>query len=335
MAGDGKFLGLLGFILKAADRLSCRNPWESPSALDCGGAEVDLVRAAMSRTLQLILFLSTSLALLVAAVVFSGTFAARADAYDYVVRFDLPSADTPVGLPRVDGPPDASRPLIVIDPGHGGFDPGAGQGALKEKAVALQVALALRDKLLAGGGLRVALTRDTDRFISLADRPDIARRLNADLFVSIHADSAESDSARGASVYVLSEKGSSDAAQRFADRENGADRVNGVALSKTSATVGAILLDLSQRGAQAGSAQAAGLLLRELGDRGMGLHREHPETAGLAVLKSPDIPSILFETGYINNPQDAQVLGSRSGQQALAEAGAKAIRAYFARKLGA
>ncbi|WP_235037556.1 MULTISPECIES: N-acetylmuramoyl-L-alanine amidase [unclassified Novosphingobium] len=296
---------------------------------------MDLVSPAMSRTLQLILFLSTSLALLVAAVVFRGTFTARADAYEYVVRFDLPSADAPVGLPRVDGPADASRPLVVIDAGHGGFDPGAGQGALKEKAVALQIALDLRDKLLADGGLRVALTRDTDRFISLADRPDIARRLNADLFVSIHADSAESDSARGASVYVLSEKGSSDTAQRFADRENGADRVNGVALSKTSATVGAILLDLSQRGAQAGSAQAAGLLLRELGDRGMGLHREHPETAALVVLKSPDIPSILFETGYINNPQDAQVLGSRSGQQALAEAGAKAIRAYFARKLGA
>ncbi|HUD31227.1 MAG TPA: N-acetylmuramoyl-L-alanine amidase [Novosphingobium sp.] len=289
----------------------------------------------MSRTLQLILLLFTPLVLLAGVIVMTGTIATRADAYDYVVRFDLPGVDTPVGLPRVDGPADASRPLVVIDPGHGGFDPGAGQGELREKTVALQVALALREKLLAGGGLRVALTRDTDRFIALADRPDIARRLNADLFVSIHADSAESDSARGASVYVLSERGSSDAATRFATRENGADRVNGVALSRTNATVGAILLDLSQRGAQSGSTQAANLLLRELADGGMGLHRDHPETAALAVLKAPDIPSILFETGYINNPDDAKVLGSRRGQDALAQAGAKAIRAYFARKLGA
>ncbi|MEE4452625.1 N-acetylmuramoyl-L-alanine amidase [Novosphingobium resinovorum] len=289
----------------------------------------------MSRTLQLILVFAVPLALLAAAFAASGAFPARAGGYDYVVRFDLPGVDAPVDLPRVDGPPDASRPLVVIDAGHGGFDPGAGQGELREKAVALRIALALRDKLLEDGGLRVALTRDTDRFIALADRPDIARRLNADLFVSVHADSAEADSARGASVYVLSEKGSSQAAERFAERENGADRVNGVALSKTSAQVGAILLDLSQRGAQSRSTQVASLLLRELGDAGLGLHRDRPEAAALAVLKAPDMPSILFETGYINNPQDARVLGSREGQQALAEAGAKAIRAYFARNAGA
>ncbi|MFC0204832.1 N-acetylmuramoyl-L-alanine amidase family protein [Novosphingobium soli] len=289
----------------------------------------------MSRTLQLILLIAAPLALLAAALVIGGTVATRAGAYDYVVRFDLPSAGAPAGLPRVDGPADASRPLVVIDPGHGGFDPGAGQGGLQEKAVALQIAAILRDKLLAGGGMRVALTRDTDRFIALADRPDIARRLNADLLVSIHADSADHDSARGASVYVLSESGSSQAAERFAVRENGADRVNGIALGQTSANVGAILLDLSQRGTQAGSAQAASLLLRELEDAGMGLHRDRPETAALAVLKAPDIPSILFETGYINNPHDARTLGSRAGQEALAEAAARAIRAFLARKAGA
>lgn len=288
----------------------------------------------MSRTLQLILVFVAPLALLAVALVANGSFSAGAGGYDYVVRFDLPGVDAPVGLPRVDGPADASRPLVVIDPGHGGFDPGAGQGDLKEKTVALAIALALRDTLLEGGGLRVALTRDTDRFIALADRPDIARRLNADLFVSIHADSAEADSARGASVYVLSERGSSQAAERFAARENGADRINGVALSKTSASVGAILLDLSQRGAQSRSTQVANLLLRELGDAGVGMHRDRPETAALAVLKAPDIPSILFETGYINNPQDAETLGSRKGQKVLADAGAKAIRAYFARNAG-
>jgi len=289
----------------------------------------------MSRALQMILLLCIPVAILLCVLVTKGVIAPRTGAFDYVVRFDLPSIDAPVGLPRVDGPADASRPLVVIDPGHGGFDPGAGHEALQEKTVALRIALSLRQRLLEGGGLRVALTRDTDRFIALADRPDIARRLNADLFISIHADSAESDSARGASVYVLSERGSSDAATRLARRENGADRINGIALAEANASVGAILLDLSQRRAQAGSTQAATLLLRELSESGKGLHREQPETAALAVLKAPAIPSILFETGYINNAEDAQVLGSRKGQEALANAAARAIRAYFARRSGA
>jgi N-acetylmuramoyl-L-alanine amidase len=224
---------------------------------------------------------------------------------------------------------------VVIDAGHGGFDPGAGQGDLKEKTVALRIATALRNRLLEGGGIRVAMTRDADRFIALPDRPDIARRLGADLFVSIHADSADADSARGASVYVLSEKGSSEAAERFAARENQAGRVNGVALAQTSQTVGAILLDLSQRGTQSGSTQVGELVLREMRGAGLGLHRDEVQTAALAVLKAPDIPSILFETGYINNPADAELLGSRKGQQALADAAARAIRAYFARKGGA
>lgn len=274
------------------------------------------------------------LALLAAVFVLNRTVGFADGGYDYVVRFDLPSVDAPVDLPAVEGPPDSSRPLVVIDAGHGGFDPGAGQGALKEKAVALQIALAIRDQLLAGGGVRVALTRDNDRFIALPDRPDIARRLNADLFISVHADSAENDSARGASVYVLSERGSSEAAERIAARENGADRINGVALARTNANVDAILLDLSQRGAQAGSTQVADLLLRELRAAGSGLHHERVETAALAVLKAPDIPSVLFETGYINNVDDAALLSSVQGQQRLAAASASAIRAFFARKSG-
>jgi len=287
----------------------------------------------MSRPIQLLMLASAPAALLAAAVVLVRAGALSGADDDYVVRFDLPSADAPVGLPRVDGPPDASRPLIVIDPGHGGFDPGAGLGGLKEKDVALKIALSLREQLLAAGGLRVALTRDTDRFIALGDRPDIARRLNADLFVSIHADSAPNDTARGASVYVLSERGSSEAAIRFAARENGADSVNGVRLSSGN-DVNAILLDLSQRGSQAGSSQAAALTLRELRAANIGLHREEPEAAALAVLKAPDIPSILLETGYINNPDDARLLASREGQKSLAAAAARAIRAYFARSAG-
>lgn len=284
--------------------------------------------------LPMLVIVCAPLALLVAVFVLNRTVGLADGGYDYVVRFDMPSVDAPVDLPAVEGPPDSSRPLVVIDAGHGGFDPGAGQGALKEKTVALQLALAIRDRLLAGGGVRVALTRDNDRFIALPDRPDIARRLNADLFISVHADSAENDSARGASVYVLSEKGSSEAAERIAARENGADRINGVALARTNANVDAILLDLSQRGAQAGSTQVADLFLRELRAAGAGLHHERVETAALAVLKAPDIPSVLFESGYINNVDDAALLSSPQGQQRLATASANAIRAFFARKSG-
>lgn len=286
----------------------------------------------MSRPIQMLVILSAPLALLIAAFVLNRTIGVADGGHDYVVRFDLPSADAPVDLPRVDGPSDSSRPLVVIDPGHGGFDPGAGAGDVREKDVALEIALAIRKQLLAAGGVRVALTRDTDRFVSLRDRPDIARRLNADLFISIHADSSENDTARGASVYVLSEQGSSEAAERFAARENGADRINGVSLSQTSANVGAILLDLSQRGAQAGSSELAELMLRELHEADIGLHHDRIETAALAVLKAPDIPSILFETGYINNAEDYAFLRSKQGQEIIADAAARAIRIYFARK---
>ncbi|MCJ2177645.1 N-acetylmuramoyl-L-alanine amidase family protein [Novosphingobium album (ex Hu et al. 2023)] len=288
----------------------------------------------MSRIVQALVILSAPLSVLFALFVIDRAVGLAGSGGHYVVRFDLPGADTPVDLPRVDGPPDSSRPLVVIDPGHGGFDPGAGTDAVREKDVALKIALAIRKQLLANGGIRVALTRDTDRFVSLQDRPDIARRLHADLFISIHADSAESDSARGASVYVLSQKGSSQAAERFAARENGADRINGVSLSQTSSSVGAILLDLSQRGAQAGSAELAELILRELREADIGLHHGRVETAALAVLKAPDIPSILFETGYINNADDYAFLKSAKGQKAVAEAAARAVRVYFARQAG-
>lgn len=294
----------------------------------------------MSRTIQMALLVLAPLAVLLAVLAGNHVLGGPGEGYDYVIRFDLPPVDAPVDLPRVDGPADASRPLVVIDAGHGGFDPGAGKGALKEKVVALQVAKALRAQLLEDGGIRVALTRNTDRFIDLRDRPDIARRMGADLFVSIHADSAESDAARGASVYVLSEKGTGEAAERFAasakDSARGTpERVNGIALGKAGDNVGSILFDLSQRNTQASSSELASLMLRELVEANVRLHRDHAETAALAVLKAPDIPSILFETGYINNPDDAVFLGSKQGQQVLAGAAARAIRVFFARKAGA
>ena len=283
----------------------------------------------MSRRLQFVLLLLVPAALLAAAAGYRLWDGGEA-AYDYVVRLDLPSADRPIDLPAIAGPQDASRPLVVIDPGHGGFDPGAGAGEVKEKAVALAIALDVRKRLLAAGGIRVAMTRQDDRFVSLSARPSIARQLGADLFVSIHADSAEADGARGASVYVLSESGSSDAAARFAARENRADTVNGISLSQTSDSVGAILLDLSQREAQGGSVELAQLVLRELRGK-LPLHHDGLESASLAVLKAPDVPSILFETGYISNVDDAAYLASNEGRSTIADAAARAIRAYLAR----
>ena len=255
---------------------------------------------------------------------------ARGSAYDYVVHVDLPPSSRTLGLPPVQGPEDASRPLVVIDPGHGGFDPGAGSGSFKEKTIALAISRALRDELLQGGGIRVAMTRDEDRFISLSERPSIARQLKADLFISIHSDSAEAPDASGASVYVLSERGSSEAAARFAARENNSDTINGIGISQAGSTVGTILLDLSQRDAQFGSVQAAQLVLREVRGK-LPLHHDGVESGALAVLKAPDIPSILFETGYISNPRDVRYLKSDEGRRAIAGAAAQAIRAFFAR----
>jgi len=287
----------------------------------------------MSRGLQFALLLIVPVLVLSAAVCLRYLEAGQGAAYDYVVQLELPPANRPRDLPAIKGPQDASRPLVVIDPGHGGFDPGAGLGAVKEKAVALQIALALRDKLLAQGGIRVAMTRDDDRFVTLPERPGIARALNADLFVSIHADSADADGAHGASVYVLSERGSTEAATRFAARENRADTINGVSLSDTSDTVGAILLDLSQREAGGGSIAAGELVLRELRGK-LPLHHDTVQSAALAVLKAPDIPSILFETGYISNAEDAARLESDEGRRVIVDAAAQAIRVFFARRVG-
>jgi N-acetylmuramoyl-L-alanine amidase len=232
----------------------------------------------------------------------------------------------------VRGPQDASRPLVVIDPGHGGKDPGAGLGPLKEKDLVLRLALALRDELLRQGGVRVALTREDDRYLMLPVRPDIARRLQADLFISIHADSTEvGTGARGATVYVLSDKGSNEAAERIAARENAVDEVNGIRITDQSDNVGAILVDLSQREMQAKSESFGSLILRE-GRGRLPFRDDAVQSAAFAVLKAPDVPSVLFESGYINNPDDAARLASPEGQRAFAQTLAGAIRIHFARE---
>jgi N-acetylmuramoyl-L-alanine amidase len=250
---------------------------------------------------------------------------------DYVLRIELPEPGTTIGLPEIQGPDDPSRPLVVIDPGHGGHDPGASGAGLREKTLVLGLARSLRDRLLAEGGIRVAMTRDDDRYLALAERVQIARALGADLFLSIHADSAgDREGVSGASIYTLSERASSEAAARFAERENRADRLNGIELSGESETINAILVELAQRRTSASSESFADLIVRE-GEGVLEFHPEPRRSAGLAVLRAPDVPSVLFESGFITNESDARRLSSPSGQRAFAEAMARAIRVQLAR----
>lgn len=250
---------------------------------------------------------------------------------DHVLRIELPAAGAGIGLPPVEGPLDASRPLVVIDAGHGGHDPGAVAGDLREKTVTLALARALRDRLLAQGGIRVALTRDADRFLLLPERAGIARRLKADLFISIHADSTGNPDASGATVYSLSERGSDEEAARLAEKENRADTVNGVRLTGQEDTVSAILVDLAQRETALRSEAFARLVLREGAGR-LRFRERGLQSAAFVVLKSADLPSVLFEAGYISNPADGAALASAEGQQAFAEVAARAVRVFFARQ---
>jgi N-acetylmuramoyl-L-alanine amidase len=285
----------------------------------------------MRRFVLILLILLAPVAVFAAMVAADRTFGRPGRGYDYVVTVNLRSPESLAALPKIEGPLDASRPLVVIDAGHGGKDPGAGTGAVKEKTLTLMLAEALRDRLLKQGGVRVALTRSDDTFLFLGERPAIARKLGADLFISIHADSTENDSgALGATVYTLSAKGSNQVADRIAARENAADLVNGVRIYDQSGDVGTILVDLAQRETQARSESFAQLILREA--KGVMPFKEAmPQSAAFAVLKSPDVPSVLFESGYINNQQDLARLLSPTGRAGFADALARAIVVFFAR----
>jgi len=251
----------------------------------------------------------------------------------YVIRIELPQGGSPLDLPEVAGPEDPARPLVVIDAGHGGHDPGASGEGFREKTLVLGLARALRDRLLEEGGIRVALTRDDDKFLVLDERSEIARRLGADLFVSIHADSAGDQSGvSGATIYMLSSSASDEASARFAARENNADRVNGVNLKGRSDTVNSILVDLSQRRTQTQSSEFANLILREGKDR-LVFNPRPLRSAALVVLRAPDVPSVLYESGFISNPQEAERLASPQGKAEFADVMARAIRVYFARQV--
>ncbi len=291
-----------------------------------------LSKRAMRRALQILLLLIAPIAVFAAMVAADRAFGQPGRGLAYIQKVLLPPQGGEVGLPKVAGPLDASRPLVVIDAGHGGKDPGAGTGAPYEKDLTLALAIALRDELLKRGGVRVALTRSDDTYLFLPERSGIARRLNADLFISIHADSTASETgASGATAYVLSAKGSNEVAERMAQRENAADRINGVAIAEQSDAVSAILVDLSQRETQSQSQLFGELILRE-GSGRMKFRESTVQSAAFAVLKSPDVPSLLFEAGYINNPEDAGRLASASGRADFATTMARAIQVFFARQ---
>jgi N-acetylmuramoyl-L-alanine amidase len=256
---------------------------------------------------------------------------------DYVLRFAMEESAAPLELPPIEGPNDPARPLVVIDAGHGGRDPGAvgtdGKGRrLQEKDITLAIALALRDELLRQGGIRVALTRADDRILPLPHRPEIARLLDADLFISVHADSAgERADVSGASIYTLSDEASSEAAARFAARENDADRLNGITIDGESAAVSTILVELSQQRTQEDALAFAGLVLRE-GQGALTFVPQPRRAAGLAVLRAPDVPSVLFESGFVTNRDDGARLATAEGRARYAAVLARAIRVYFARR---
>ena len=221
---------------------------------------------------------------------------------------------------------------IMLDPGHGGEDPGAiGSRGSMEKHVTLSIARRLRERIENDPTMKAALTRDGDFFVPLQTRVQKARRARADLFVSIHADAWIKPEARGSSVFVLSEKGASSAAARYlAQKENEADKVGGVNFTVADPLLARTLMDLTQTATQNDSMKLGKSVLANLGSVNA-LHKSAVEQAGFAVLKAPDIPSILIETAFISNPEEEKRLNDDDYQDKLAEAIMRGIRQYLAR----
>jgi N-acetylmuramoyl-L-alanine amidase len=220
--------------------------------------------------------------------------------------------------------------IVAVDAGHGGEDPGAhGPGGTLEKNVTLSVARALAEQINKQPGMKAVLTRSGDFFIPLKRRYQIARDQNADIFVSIHADSFRTGDARGSSVWVLSPRGkTSEAARWLADRENRADLIGGVSLDDKDDSLAAVLLDLQQGYAMQASESIAGNVLKALGALGP-THRGYVEHANFVVLRSPDVPSILVETAFISNPSEERKLRDPKHQERLAAAVMGGVKNYF------
>lgn len=261
-------------------------------------------------------------------------FRAKPPEKRYSVTVPIGRPKPAVALPKIEGPANARLPLVVIDAGHGGHDPGAisPHSGKREKDITLALARAIRDDLIASGRVRVALTRSDDRYLVLEERFGIARRMKADLFISVHADAAENEQANGASIYTLSEVASDREAARLASRENKANIINGVDLGAHSGDVSSILLDLTQRETMNVASDFARLLQREASS-GMKFRTSAHRFASFVVLKAPDTPSVLFETGFISNKGDAEFLASSDGQKRVARGVRDAVQVHFARQI--
>jgi N-acetylmuramoyl-L-alanine amidase len=244
----------------------------------------------------------------------------------------IPATSEPA--PQKPAAPADGRPIVVIDPGHGGIDNGTQSSGESEKNLVLAFGLALRDRLEKAGKYRVVMTRDDDTFIPLNDRTKIARNLKAALFVSIHADAlpkTEGD-AQGATIYTLSDKASDAEAQRLADAENRADAIAGFNLAEEPTDVADILIDLTQRETRTFSNRFAHLLMGEMKST-VRMHKHPLKSAGFRVLKAPDVPSVLVEIGYVSNKGDLEHLVSEGWRSRAVGSMAQAIDAFLAKRL--
>lgn len=237
------------------------------------------------------------------------------------------------GIPAPQSKPKRTsieKPLVIIDPGHGGVDPGAiGSNGLKEKDVVLALAKELRQQLLDTGRYRVHMTRESDVFIKLSHRVNIARQQGGDLFVSIHADSIPRPNVRGASIYTLSDTASDAQTAKLAARENKADLIAGIDLNTEDQEVANILVDLAMRDTMNQSKYFANTLVDEFNRGGVTLLTKPHRYAGFAVLKAPDIPSILVEAGFMSNNAEANALNTSNYRKQVARSIKQGIEAYF------
>jgi len=249
------------------------------------------------------------------------------------VKKAVPQQDTrfPLAPRKPDFRPKRPRYTVVIDPGHGGVDPGTiGATGTYEKHIALSMSRAIREALKKFGIYRVKLTRDRDIFIPLRERIEIGREAGADLFISVHADSIRKPNIRGASVYTLSERASDKEAAALAEKENKADLIAGIDLSGNDEMINSILIDMAQRKTLDKSSHFATILVGELKQRTKLLRNTH-RFAGFAVLKAPDVPSVLLEVGFLSNVHDERALKTPAYRKKIAMGVAKAVNRYFQR----
>lgn len=261
-----------------------------------------------------------------------------------IIQLPTPSTDAPVTSTQTMTKPTAQpkKPktppkklrdvLIAIDAGHGGKDPGAVANGLREKDITLAVARLLAKEVNQQKGMKAMLIRNSDVYIKLRSRMERARKAKADLFISLHADAFTHKRARGSSVFALSLNGAtSEAARRLADRENKADDIGGVDLSDKDQVLASVLLDLSQTASIRESLEVGKDILRHMGGINA-LHKPTVQQAGFAVLKSPDIPSVLIETAFLTNPSEAKKLNNPKHQKKIAQSIVKGLNTYFKRK---